>query len=406
MPFAPLLAASIDAEVPTSATVDDLGAAYRVGVLREAASAVLQAAFTDAVVLVVEDAMWVDEASAQLLARGMHGIERRPWFVCLTTRDRTQGLSARLGFESRILELAPLDGRLAEHLGALVTDDAQIGQDELQELCARARGNPLFLLELAHARREVGSLDAIPEALEDLVAARIDRLAPTDRTLLRHAAVLGDRFSAELFQSTLGDVVGSTPAWHHLVDFIVADQGDLRFSHDLVRRVAYQGLPFAQRRALHLRVGRALVPEGEPDGARLGLLALHFDGSGDHDLAWRYNLLAGRAGCGKLRDGRGDLVLQPCRRERPRRWSSGGKRRAGIGLRGAGRRCAAGRSLRPCSRRSSWGASAVRSRNSVAGEAVQEGGNPAREARQALRRHSPGIGVGWPRWPCFPMRRP
>ncbi len=294
LPFAPLLAASIDADVPTSATVDDLGAAYRVGVLRDAGSAVLHAAFTEPLVLVVEDAMWMDEASAQLLARALHGPERRPWFVCLTTRDRSQGLSAHLGFESRVVELAPLDGRLAEHLGAVVTDDARIGHDELQELCARAGGNPLFLLELAHARLELGSLDAIPDALEDLVAARIDRLAPTDRTLLRHAAVLGDRFSPELFRQTLGDIVGATPAWHRLVDFIVADQGDLRFSHDLVRRVAYQGLPFAQRRDLHLRVGRALVPQGEPDGARLGLLALHFDGSGDHELAWRYNLLAGQ----------------------------------------------------------------------------------------------------------------
>ena len=110
---------SIDADVPASETVEDLGAAYRVGVLRDAASAVLHAAFTESLVLVVEDAMWMDEASAQVLARAFHGIEHRPWFVCLTTRDRSQGLSAHLGFESRVLELAPLDGRLAEHLGSV-----------------------------------------------------------------------------------------------------------------------------------------------------------------------------------------------------------------------------------------------------------------------------------------------
>ena len=293
LPFAPLLAAAIDAEVPTSTTVDELGAAYLVGVLRDAASAVLRAAFSDPLVLVVEDAMWMDEASAQLLARTLQGLDLLPWFVCLTTRERAVGLGPHLGFEARLLELSPLDGELTEHLAAALTDDAQIGQDELHELCARARGNPLFVLELAHARRELGSLDAIPEALEDLVAARIDRLAPSDRTLLRHAAVLGDRFSPALFQQTLGDVI-ETPSWERLSDFVVTDQGDLRFTHDLVRRVAYQGLPFAQRRDLHLRVGRALVPQGEPDDARLGLLALHFHGSGDRDLAWRYNLLAGQ----------------------------------------------------------------------------------------------------------------
>ena len=224
--FAPLLAAAIDAEVParkrSTTSVPTIGSACSATPRRRCFSA----SFTEPLLLVVEDAMWMDEASALVLARAFHGIEHRPWFVCLTTRDRSQGLSARLGFEARVLELAPLDGRLAEHLGSAVTDDAEIGQDELQELCARARGNPLFLLELAHARRELGSLDAIPEALEDLVAARIDRLAPTDRTLLRHAAVLGDRFSPALFRQTLGDV-DARRRWHRLVDFVVARSGRL-----------------------------------------------------------------------------------------------------------------------------------------------------------------------------------
>lgn len=294
LPLAPLLAASIDADVASSATVDDLGTSYRVGVLRDSASAVLRSAFREPLFLIVDDAMWMDEASARLLARAFHGVEHRPWLVCVTTRDRTEGLGAHLGFEGRLVELAPLDGRVAEDLGAALTDDAMIGHGELQDLCARAGGNPMFLVELARARRELGSLDAIPEALEDLVAVRIDRLAPTDRTLLRYAAVLGDRFSPELIQDTLGDVVGTTPRWDRLADFVVADQGDLRFRHDLVRRVAYEGLPFTQRRQLHLRIGRALVPRGEPDDARLALLALHFDGSGNRELAWRYNLMAAR----------------------------------------------------------------------------------------------------------------
>ncbi len=287
--FAPLLAAAIDAEVPSSPVVDDLSAEYRASVLREAAAVVMHAAFVDPLLLVIEDVMWMDEASALLLARSMKGIEHRPWLTCLTTRDPSQGLGARLGFDSQVITLAPLDDTFAEHLASELTDDGDIGLSELRELCARAQGNPLFLLELARARREFGSLDAIPEALEDLVAARIDHLAPLDRTLLRHAAVLGDRFSPDLFRRTLGDVIAAPALWHRLADFLVVDQGDLRFTHDLVRRVAYEGLPFARRRELHSRIGHALVPPGQPDDTQLGLLALHFDRSGEHSLAWRYN---------------------------------------------------------------------------------------------------------------------
>ena len=295
LPYAPLLAAAIDAEVGESRLVQELGADYRAARLREAAAAVLHAAFRHPLLLVVEDAMWMDEASALVVAAALQQIDDLPWFGCFTTRDPSTGLGARLGYRSEVLPLEPLDGTLSADLAAALTDDAGIPHSELVELCARANGNPLFLLELAHARRELGSLDAIPGSLEDLIGARVDRLAPSDRSLLRHAAVLGDRFSPALFDRTLGDVFPRPQPWHRLDDFVMLDQGEIRFRHDMVRRVAYAGLPFRRRRDLHLRIGRALVPRhGEPDGARLGLLALHFDGSGDHDAAWRYNRLAGR----------------------------------------------------------------------------------------------------------------
>ncbi len=294
VPFAPLLAIAIDAEVPSTPEVDDLGAAFRAPRLRETAAAVLRAAFDEALVLVVEDAMWMDEASALTIAAALHEVDKTSWFGCFTTRDPAEGLGSRLGFAADSMELQPLDAQLAEHLAAELTDAARIPHSELVELCARAKGNPLFLLELAHARLEVGSLDAIPGSLEDLIAARIDRLSPADRNLLRHAAVLGDRFAPRLFERTLGDGFPRPVPWERLADFIVVDQGELRFAHDLVRRVAYSGLPFRRRRELHHRIGTALLPRGEPDDARVGLLALHFDGSGDHPLAWTYNRMAGQ----------------------------------------------------------------------------------------------------------------
>jgi class 3 adenylate cyclase/tetratricopeptide (TPR) repeat protein len=290
---APLLAVAIDADVPDTRRVDELGAEFRAVRLRLAASAVLHAALASPLLLVVEDAMWMDEASALAISNALQSLGGSPWFGCFTTRDRAIGLSSRLGFEAASLDLQPLGDQLAQELAAALTDDADIPHSELVELCNRAKGNPLFLLELAHARRELGSLDAIPGSLEDLISARIDRLAPASRNLLRHAAVLGDRFNPRLFDRTLGESFPSPVPWGLLTDFMVVDQGELRFTHDLVRRVAYAGLPFRRRRELHLRIAQALVPRGEPDGARLGLLALHFDGSGNHSMAWKYNRLAG-----------------------------------------------------------------------------------------------------------------
>ncbi|MFZ4720510.1 MAG: adenylate/guanylate cyclase domain-containing protein, partial [Ilumatobacteraceae bacterium] len=292
-PWSPLLAIAVDAEVPGTREVDDLGADFRAARLREVASGVLRAAYAESLLLVVEDAMWMDEASAHVIATALQSVAGASWFACCTTRDRATGLSGRLGYPSDVMTLEALDDSWAADLAADLTEDASISHDELLELCARAKGNPLFLVELAHARRELGSLDAIPGSLEDLIAARIDRLAPSDRNLLRHAAVLGDRFAPRLFDRTLGDAFTQPVPWQRLGDFIITDQGELRFAHDMVRRVAYAGLPFRRRRELHRRIGMALMPRGEPDDARVGLLALHFDGSGDHELAWRFNRIAG-----------------------------------------------------------------------------------------------------------------
>jgi class 3 adenylate cyclase len=57
VPFTPLLAIAVDAEVPSTQQVDDLGTEYRAARLREAAASVLVAAFDGPLVLVVEDAM-------------------------------------------------------------------------------------------------------------------------------------------------------------------------------------------------------------------------------------------------------------------------------------------------------------------------------------------------------------
>ena len=149
----------------------------------------------------------MDEASALLLAAALQDVEKPPWFGCFTTRDPARVSAAASASRPTSSNCSRSTRALAEHLAAELTDAAQHPAQRTRRAVRRAKGNPLFLLELAHARLELGSLDAIPGSLEDLIAARIDRLSPADRSLLRHAAVLGDRFAPRLFERTLGDGV-------------------------------------------------------------------------------------------------------------------------------------------------------------------------------------------------------
>src|SRR5581483_96625 len=93
--------------------------------------------------------------------------------------------------------------------------------------------------------------EALPESLETLVAAHIDRLAPGDRTLLRYASVLGRSFDEQLLVASLNGT--ATPpdeaAWRRLSDFLVrGDDGVVHFRQSVIRDTAYEGLPFRRRR--------------------------------------------------------------------------------------------------------------------------------------------------------------
>ena len=105
-----------------------------------------------------------------------------------------------------VIELGPLDHTSSEHLLTELSLD-ELGPQERRVLVGRADGNPLFLVELARAAHATGSTETLPDALEPLLAARVDRLSPADRRALRAAAVLGSRFEKELLARVVEDDV-------------------------------------------------------------------------------------------------------------------------------------------------------------------------------------------------------
>jgi class 3 adenylate cyclase/tetratricopeptide (TPR) repeat protein len=293
----PLLGLAIDATTEPTDDVDQTDPAFRPVVLRQTSIALLQAALVDGAILVFEDASWMDEASALLLAEAAGGLSLGPWLAITSTRGGATGLHSGLGPGATRIELSPLDSELAIELAKSATESAPIPDHDLLVLVERAAGNPLYLMELVEARRQAGSVDELPTTLEDLVTARMDALAPADRRLLRYASVLGERFSPTILAKALTGVMPSpSPAvWDRLEEFVEREQDDLRFRHDVVRLVAYEGLAYARRRELHSRVARTLADRRGPiDDDRLALLAMHFDRAHEYAEAWRYGRQAGQ----------------------------------------------------------------------------------------------------------------
>jgi class 3 adenylate cyclase/tetratricopeptide (TPR) repeat protein len=250
------------------------------------------------VLMVVEDAHWVDATSLELLDLVVRQAAKYPTLLIVTARPEFKLRWKEIPYVSAI-SLGRLDPDSAEKLCAHVAGDA-LSADVLRQIVQRCDGVPLFAEELT--KTVVESLDptnddtvysagdgaaAIPNSLHDSLVARLDRLGPA-RQIANIGAVLGRRFNydllaavmeqpdralraalRQLIQSGLVSQVGTRPANSYL------------FKHALIRDAAYESLLRTDRQELHGRVAAVLMSkfpetvESEPEA-----IAYHLSQSG------------------------------------------------------------------------------------------------------------------------------
>jgi len=294
-PWLPLLAVPFDAAVPSTPEVDALDPTLRRDRLHDVVDGFLSRVLMVPTLLVFEDAHWMDDASQFLLRHLAAAPVPRPWLVCVSRRPEGEPVIAHGG--ATRLELEPLAGEEVARLALAAAAGDALAETDLAAVAERSGGNPLFVRELVAAAREGGAVADLPETVETLITARLDRLDPADRLLLRYASVVGPSFDLATLREILnGDAAAGTDRWERLSEFVAWDGIDaLRFRHDLFRAVAYAGLSFRRRRTIHRRLGEALERRAaDPLGESAGLLALHFAEAGEHERAWRYAVAAGR----------------------------------------------------------------------------------------------------------------
>ena len=252
-------------------------------------------------VVVLEEAMWLDPLSRDLLEVLARTVRTLPvLLVALLRPDGTAlaGLPVRGGHVTDVV-LGSLDADASRALvqarhRELVGRDPDLGL--VDTVVARAEGNPFYLEQLveyvlAHA---AGAEDAtevleLPASLHSLVLSRIDAQAEGSRRAVKVASVIGRAFHTPLVATAYPDL-GVEEAVHRdllgaattrLIDLEDPAERAFAFGHAVTRDVAYDSLPFSTRSVLHGRVGDAL--ESEPDGPRrhLDLLAYHYSRSDD-----------------------------------------------------------------------------------------------------------------------------
>lgn len=211
--------------------------------------------------LLVEDAHWLDRPTADVLLFVARRIDSEPILLLLSTRDAAGAIEAGLaGLE--VSRLSDGDaGKLLDHSADGVAPEVR------SRLLAEARGNPLALVELprALAHEQLRGRDALPsvlpltDRLERAFAARAAELPPeTCRTLVVAAAddsgatatVLG---AARTTMDALQPAVAA--------GLVHVDVERLRFQHPLVRSAVYQAAGAAEREAAHAALARQLADD-------------------------------------------------------------------------------------------------------------------------------------------------
>ncbi|MDW4572898.1 adenylate/guanylate cyclase domain-containing protein [Microbacterium sp. M3] len=293
LPWLPLLAAVVDADVPSTREVDELDPRFRRGRIEAVTTDLLAALLRTPLLLVVEDAHLMDEASAALLEHLESVVPRHPWVLVITRRDVASGYVPALRGDGDVrIALAGIAPDAARELLESASGASPPSRHTLAAMADRAQGNPLFLASLAGSARGAALQGGLPDSVEALLLVDIDRLPPADRTLLRLAAVLGPRFEAETLAMVGAGSVSPQDIAVRLQEFVrVGEGGELEFHHAMVRDVAYAGLPFRMRRSMHERVAMALQSSGDRS-ARPDLLSLHFHAAGLHEQAWSASVQA------------------------------------------------------------------------------------------------------------------
>lgn len=292
-PWLPLIGVPLGLDLPDTPQSAQLDPVNRQATLQMAVVSLMERVFTSPTLFTVEDSHWLDQPSCDLLLALLERVEQRPWAVLVTRRDVEGGLDLSGATAVRCV-LQPLGRSDLVALAQETAGDAVLAPGVLDELVDRSGGNPLFLQELVRASAS-GALAELPDTIEAVVAATIDTLDPQDRSLLRHAAVLGGHFPSSVLAAMLDQPRGRVRRDIERMDhFLVPERNEMvRFRHILLRDVAYEGLPFRTRRQLHDRAGSILEASTSSPEAMAELLSVHFHRSGRFDRAWHYSRIAG-----------------------------------------------------------------------------------------------------------------
>lgn len=319
----------VDAADGTTAALDY--ATRRSETFRALKELLRAAAVRQPTVIVVEDLHWIDPASEELLAFLADAV---PAMRALLVCSHRPGYRHPFGDRSYHVRIALRALSIAE---MAAVSGSLLGVDELPAevaalVAAKAEGNPFFVEEMTRSLLEDGTLRrqnghvvlardpsaiVVPDTIQDVLGARLDRLADDARRAIQVASVIGREFALRLLEriTETGERVrlhvDELRALELIYEKATHPELAYMFKHALTHDVAYESVLGERRRELHRTIGLAIE---ELYADRLAefyeTLAHHFGRAEDWERALAYH---GRAAAKAAESFANRSVITHCR---------------------------------------------------------------------------------------------
>ena len=214
----------------------------------------------------IEDLHWIDHTSQDYLVSLVESLVGASMLLLTTYRPgyRPPWLEKSNATQLSLRSLASHDAVTVVHS----TRQQQALPVPLEQvIIEKAQGNPFFLEELTRAVIEHGDLQkevVLPDTIQGVLSARIDRLPEAHKRLLQTASVLGREFAPRLLEAMWDGTGPLEPLLAELkrLEFLYERTGiegvSYVFKHALTQEVAYDSLLTARRQVLHAAAGHAL----------------------------------------------------------------------------------------------------------------------------------------------------
>ena len=265
-------------------------------------------------ILAIEDMHWIDKSSEELLTHLIEGIANAKILLLCLYRPEYRHRWGELSYYSRlgVDQLSPTSS--AELVEALL-EEGRVADDLRDLVLGKAGGNPLFVEEFTRSLLDIGAIARaddkyvltrkaseieVPDTLQAVIAARIDRLEETLKRVLQVASVIGREFAFRVLrvilemEEELRRHLANLQGLEFIYEKGLFPELEYMFKHALTQEVAYNSLLLQRRKEFHRRIAEAMEElYAETLPKYLGPLAYHYYRAEAWEKAFEYMMAAG-----------------------------------------------------------------------------------------------------------------